>query len=95
MPELRGGLFSTVVGSFPYRIDKNLMKNENWQEVEEIRKTSTSAVEFQLEAGIEYPSDGQLFDMVEMYIQPLIQSGFLETDRRINGKPPSDHPSLD
>ncbi|MEE9595112.1 MAG: hypothetical protein V3V92_06905, partial [Candidatus Hydrothermarchaeales archaeon] len=90
---LRGKLCSTVVGSFPYKVDRELMNQPEWREVEEIRSTSRRALKFQLECGIEFPSDGQYYDMVAMYIRPLIKSDFLNVDRSLGDEElPEIHP---
>jgi 5-methyltetrahydropteroyltriglutamate--homocysteine methyltransferase len=94
--DLKGKLYSTVVGSFPHRMDRSLVKNSDWKSVDSIRETSMKALRFQLDCGIEFPSDGQFFDMVEMYIGPLKSSGFLKEDRSIGKEdPPKTHPSLE
>lgn len=92
--KLRGKLYSTVVGSFPYKVNRELMSKQEWRGVEEIRKTAHRALEFQLECGIEFPSDGQFFDMVEMYVRPLMKTGFITEDRTFGGGDlPGVHPS--
>ncbi len=91
--DLRGRLYTTVVGSFPYRVDKKLMAQEDWYSDSEIRRTSYEALEFQLECGIDFPSDGQFDDMVEMYLAPLKRSGFITEDRFFGeGDLPLAHP---
>ena len=91
---LKGRLYTTVVGSFPYYMDKGLMKANDWMEVPEIKNTSFEALKFQLDCGIDFPSDGQFFDMVEMYLEPLKNAGFLTEGRLLGeGGPPSKHPS--
>ncbi|MFQ5901110.1 MAG: hypothetical protein ACE5IH_06100 [Thermodesulfobacteriota bacterium] len=92
--ELRGRLYSTVVGSFPFKVDKALMGENDWSRVTEIRETSFRALGLQLGAGIEFPSDGQFFDMVDMYLQPLMEAGFLKKDRSFGeGELPKAHPA--
>jgi methionine synthase II (cobalamin-independent) len=94
--KLRGGLHTTVVGSFPYTVDKNLMKNQDWSTVQDIRETSLKALGLQIEAGIEFPSDGQFFDMMEMYLTPLKMTGFLRENRTFgDGPAPDKHPSTE
>jgi 5-methyltetrahydropteroyltriglutamate--homocysteine methyltransferase len=94
--KLRGALYTTVVGSFPYRVDKTLTLEDDWSKTKEVSETSFQALEFQLDCGIEYPSDGQFFDMTTMYLEPLKASGFLKEDRSIGEEsPPKTHPSLE
>ncbi len=91
--ELRGRLYSTVVGSFPYKVSKEYMKAPEWDAVKEIIGASHRALDYQLECGIDFPSDGQFFDMIEMYLQPLVAAGFLKNDYSFGGKEgPSKHP---
>jgi len=92
--DLKGKLFSTVVGSFPYKVSRELMGQPEWREVEEISRTSHKALKFQLDCGIDFPSDGQFYDMVAMYLKPLITTGFLNEDRTIGeGELPKEHPA--
>ncbi len=93
LEELRGKLYSTVVGSFPYKVSRDRMKGLDWGSDEEIRSTSHRALALQLECGIEFPSDGQFFDMIDMYLQPLMETGFLNRDRSLgDGEAPERHP---
>lgn len=92
--ELKGGLCTTVVGSFPYSVDRGLMEKEDWSLVPQIRDTSTEALDFQVERGIDYPSDGQFFDMLDMYLVPLKVKGYLSENGFGEAHPPEDHPAL-
>ncbi len=93
--ELQGRLYSTVVGSFPYRVNRALIDEADWREVEAIKAISLEALDFQLECGVDFPSDGQFFDMVESYVKPLRAEGFLKDDYSIgDAKPPKNHPAL-
>jgi methionine synthase II (cobalamin-independent) len=93
LDELRGKLYSTVVGSFPYTLYKGLMHTDDWSRIADIRDTSFKALNFQLDCGIEFPSDGQFFDIIDMYREPLHASGFLNDDHSLgDGKPPKGHP---
>jgi methionine synthase II (cobalamin-independent) len=91
---LKGSLYSTVVGSFPCKVDRALISEEDWSRVDEIREASFDALRFQLDCGIDFPSDGQFYDMVEMYLEPLKGSSFLKGDRHFGDGPiPKKHPA--
>ncbi len=93
LEELGGRLYSTVVGSFPYKVRRDRMSGPDWGAVEEIRSTSHKALAFQLECGIDFPSDGQFFDMIDMYLRPLVETGFLRSDLSLGeGELPGRHP---
>ncbi len=93
LEELRGRLYSTVVGSFPYKVRRDRMSGPDWGAVEEIKNTSHNALAFQLECGIDFPSDGQFFDMIDMYLRPLVETGFLRSDLSLGeGELPGRHP---
>jgi 5-methyltetrahydropteroyltriglutamate--homocysteine methyltransferase len=94
--KLKGKLYTTVVGSFPYRVNKKLILEDDWSKTKEVPEASLKALELQLDCGIEYPSDGQFFDMTSMYVEPLKKSGFLSEDGSIGMEdPPKNHPSLE
>jgi hypothetical protein len=96
LEELRGRLCTTVVGSFPYRVDRALLSSKDWSTTTDIRETAIRALRFQLGCGIEFPSDGQFFDMVKMYLDPLKAAGFLAHDGALTSvDPPERHPSIE